>query len=388
MINRIQKLVEKNFDEIVKIRRHLHMYPELSFKEYNTSKFIKSTLKKWGVKFDEIGDTGLIVLFKGYNPPAKIIAFRADFDALPITEENEIEYCSKNQGVMHACGHDAHTASLLGVIKILINLKQEFEGTIKFIFQPAEEVFPGGAKTMIDLGVLEKPKVEKVFAQHVYPELEVGKVGFACGTYMASADELYIDITGKGGHAAIPEAYNNPILAAADLISSLENYFFPHRDKPSVLAIGYVNADGHTNVIPEKVSIKGTFRTLDEDFRFFAHKKIKEISKKISKKFSLKVNVVIKVGYPVLKNDRELTLSSIKLAKEFLGEKNVVDLSYRMTAEDFAYFSQVIPSCFYRLGVANQKLGITHGLHTSRFNIDEQALKVGVGLMTYFALKN
>ena len=364
------------------------MYPELSFKEYNTSKFIKSTLKKWGVKFDEIGDTGLIVLVKGYNPPAKIIAFRADFDALPIIEENEIEYCSKNQGVMHACGHDAHTASLLGVIKVLINLKQEFEGTIKFIFQPAEEVFPGGAKTMIDLGVLEKPKVEKVFAQHVYPELEVGKVGFASGTYMASADELYIDITGKGGHAAIPEAYNNPILAAADLISTLENYFFPYRNKPSVLAIGFVNADGHTNVIPEKVSIKGTFRTLSEDFRFFAHKKIKEISKKISKKFSLKVNIVIKVGYPVLKNDHKLTLSSIKLAKEFLGEKNVVDLSYRMTAEDFAYFSQIIPSCFYRLGVANQKLGITHGLHTSKFNIDEEALKIAVGLMTYFALKN
>ena len=388
MINRIQKLVDKNFDEIVKIRRHLHMYPELSFKEYNTSKFIKSILKKWGVKFDEIGDTGLIVLVKGFNPSAKTIAFRADFDALPILEKNQIDYCSKNPGVMHACGHDAHTASLLGVIKILISLKKDIEGTIKFIFQPAEEVFPGGAKAMIDKGVLENPKVEKVFAQHVYPDLEVGKVGFASGTYMASADELYIDITGEGGHAAIPETYNNPILAAADLISTLENYFFPYRNKPSVLAIGFINADGYTNVIPEKVSIKGTFRTLDEDFRNFAHDKMKEISKKISKKFSLEIDFVIKVGYPVLHNDNALTLSSIKLAKEFLGEKNVVDLSYRMTAEDFAYFSQIIPSCFYRLGVANKKKGIIHGLHTSKFNIDEEALKIGVGLMTYFALKH
>jgi amidohydrolase len=388
MISEIQKLVEKNFDEIIQIRRHLHMYPELSFKEYNTSKFIKSTLKNWGVKFDSIGDTGVIVLIKGYNTSLKTIAFRADFDALPILEENDIEYCSKNQGVMHACGHDVHTASLLGVIKVLSSLKQDLEGNIKFIFQPAEEVFPGGAKAMIDQGVLESPKVEKIFAQHVYPDLEVGKVGFSCGTYMASADELHIEITGKGGHAAIPQTYNNPILAAADLISTLEDYFFSYRNKPSVLAIGFIKADGYTNVIPEKVKIKGTFRTLDEDFRAFAHKKMQEISDKISKKFSLQIDFLIKVGYPVLNNDNELTLSSIKLAKEFLGDKNVVELSYRMTAEDFAYFGQRVPSCFYRLGVANHKKRITHGLHTSKFNIDEEALKIGVGLMTYFALKN
>ncbi|MEC9303431.1 MAG: M20 family metallopeptidase [Bacteroidota bacterium] len=387
MINSIQNLVVKNFDDIVSIRRYLHMYPELSFNEHNTSKFIKSTLKKWGVKYESVGETGVVVLIEGYNSTSKTIAFRADFDALPILEENEFDYCSKNQGVMHACGHDAHTASLLGVIKVLIDLKKDFEGTIKFIFQPAEEVFPGGAKTMIEKGVLVNPNVDKIFAQHVFPELEVGKVGFATGTYMASADEIFVEIIGKGGHAALPHTYNNPIVAAAELISNLEDYFYKYRDKPSVFAIGFINGDGYTNVIPEKVNIKGTFRTLDEDFRSFAHKKMQEISKKISSKFSLKIDFLVRVGYPVLENDIDLTLSTIKLAKEFLGEKNVVDLSYRMTAEDFAYYGQIVPSCFYRLGVANKKLGITHGLHTSRFNIDEEALKVGVGLMTYLALK-
>ena len=222
MINSIQNLVVQNFDEIVSIRRHLHMYPELSFNEHNTSKFIKSILKKWGVKYESIGDTAVVVLIEGRKPSSKTIAFRADFDALPILEENEFDYCSKNQGVMHACGHDAHTASLLGVIKVLIAFKKDLKGTIKFIFQPAEEVFPGGAKTMIEKGVLVNPNVDKIFAQHVFPELEVGKVGFAKGTYMASADEIYVEILGKGGHAALPHTYNNPIVAAADLISNLE----------------------------------------------------------------------------------------------------------------------------------------------------------------------
>jgi len=389
MIDKIKQLVEASFDEIVEIRRYIHKNPELSFNEHKTSAYIKSILTGWGISFTEdIADTGIVVLLEGINPSSKTLALRADFDALPITEENEIDYCSVNKGVMHACGHDAHTASLLGVVKILNNLKQEWEGSVKFIFQPAEEMLPGGAQQMIKEGVLENPKVEKMLGQHVFPDLEVGKVGFRPGKYMASTDELHITIKGKGGHAALPHKYNSPLLAAAKLITDLDISFVKEKDRPSVLAIGFIEGLGSTNVIPEQVKLKGTLRAMDEEFRALAHDKMLTISNAIAQAYNLEIDFDIRKGYPCLVNDESLTKKSIAFAKQYLGSENVIDLPIRMTAEDFAYYSHQVPSCFYRLGTRNEQKGIVHGLHTSRFNIDEQSLKIGMGLMAYLAIKN
>ena len=389
MIEEIKEMANSVFDEIVEIRRHLHQHPELSFHEYKTSAYIKSILTTWGIPFTEnIADTGIVVLLQGDNPELKTIALRADFDALPIIEENEVDYCSTNKGVMHACGHDVHTASLLGVVKILNSLKSEWKGSVKLVFQPAEEQFPGGAQQMIKEGVLESPKVEKMFAQHVFPELEVGKVGFCPGQYMASADEIYITIKGVGGHAALPHKYNNPIVAAAKLITNLEEHFLQYQEMPSVFAIGFVQANGHTNVIPESIELKGTFRTMNEEFRNLAHEKMQEIASIIAKEYSIDVIFSIIKGYPSLYNNVPLTKDAISIAKEYMGEENVITLDMRMTAEDFSYYSHEVPSCFYRLGTANVSKGITHSLHTSRFNIDEESLKAGMGLMAYLAIKN
>ena len=389
MINQIKQLAESTFDEIVEIRRYIHKNPELSFNEHKTSAYIKSILTGWGISFTEdIADTGIVVLLEGNNPSSKTLALRADFDALPITEENELDYCSVNKGVMHACGHDVHTASLLGVVKILNSLKQEWEGSVKFIFQPAEEMLPGGAQQMIKEGVLENPKVEKMIGQHVFPDLEVGKVGFRPGKYMASTDELHITIKGKGGHAALPHKYNSPLLAAAKLITDLDVSFEKEKDRPSVLAIGFIEGLGSTNVIPEQVKLKGTLRAMDEEFRALAHDKMLTISNAIAQAYNLEIDFDIRKGYPCLVNDEVLTKKSIAFAKQFLGEDNVIDLPIRMTAEDFSYYSHEVPSTFYRLGTANKSKGITHGLHTSRFNIDEKSLKIGMGLMAYLAIKN
>jgi amidohydrolase len=389
MITKIKQLAESILDEVVTIRRHLHKYPELSFKEHKTSAYIKSVLSSWNIPFTEvIADTGIVVLLKGNNPNSKTIALRADFDALPIIEDNEVDYCSVNNGVMHACGHDAHTASLLGAINILNTLNKEWEGSIKFIFQPAEEMLPGGAQQMIKEGVLENPKVEKMLGQHVFPDLEVGKVGFRPGKYMASTDELHITIKGKGGHAALPEKYNSPLLAAAKLITALDEYSKKEKDRPCVLAIGFIEGLGSTNVIPEQVKLKGTLRAMDEDFRMKTHEKMLAIANTIAEMYSLTIDFDIRKGYPCLVNNETLTKKLISFAKEYMGTENVIDLPIRMTAEDFSYYSHQVPSCFYRLGTANKSKGITHGLHTSRFNIDESSLKSGMGLMAYLAIKN
>ena len=387
MIDIIKSLSHNFLEEIIEIRRHLHQYPELSFKEEKTSLYIKSILKKWNIPFiDNIAGNGIMVILRAKNPDSHIIALRADIDALPIHEESNISYCSKNKGVMHACGHDAHTASLLGAIKILSSIKEHWKGTIKFIFQPAEEMLPGGAKQMIEEGVLVKPTVKRMLAQHVFPELEYGKVGFRKGKYMASTDELHVAIRGKGGHAALPDKYNNPIIAASQLIVNLNQHFKDLNNNYIVCAIGFVEALGSTNIIPNHVYLKGTLRVIDESFRLKAHKDILSISNEISKQYSLKVDFDIRKGFPCLINDHQLTSDSVKYAIQYLGNDNVVELPIRMTAEDFSYYSQLVPSCFYRLGTGNKQQGITHALHTSQFNIDERSLEIGMGLMAYLAI--
>tara|TARA_B100000902_G_scaffold137256_1_gene135502 strand:+ start:39704 stop:40882 length:1179 start_codon:yes stop_codon:yes gene_type:complete len=384
---RIKQLASNLLSEIVNIRRHLHMYPELSFQEFATSNYIKYILKEWGIPFyDKIADTGIVVVLEGKNPTKRCIALRADFDALPIQEENKVVYSSKNDGIMHACGHDAHTASLLGTIKILDAIKSDWEGTIKCIFQPAEERLPGGAKQMIEEGVLSSPMVDNMLGQHVFPDLEVGKVGFRPGIYMASTDELYIKVKGKGGHAALPSKNINPIVIASRLVSKLYSLFDKEQNSQSVFSIGFINGNGSTNIVPETVSMMGTFRSLDDDWRIKTHNKLLLIADDVAKEFKADIDFEIKKGYPTLENDIFVTQESIKLAKEFLGDENVVNLDIRMTAEDFAYYTKKIPCCFYRLGTANKQKGIVNGLHTSKFDIDEGSLEIGMGLMAYLAV--
>ncbi len=386
--NTINQLAEEYFDQVTEIRRHLHKYPELSFKETETSKYIISLLKKWGIRFESgIADTGIVAYIEGKNPKKRTLALRADMDALPVSEENNVPYKSVNKGIMHACGHDAHTASLLGTLLILNDLKDNFEGTVKFIFQPAEEKLPGGAKKMIEEGVLENPIPELIIGQHVYPELPYGKVGFKKGMYMASTDELYLTIRGKGGHAAMPEKITNTVLIASQIIVALQKIpqEIAPKDIPTVLTIGKVIANGATNVVPNEVTMEGTFRTMDEGNRKKIHHEIEKVARSIAEKQGAKVDINIKKGYPVLYNNENTTEKSIRYAKEYLGDENVDDLDIRMTAEDFAYYSQKIPATFYRLGTSD-KDNYTDPLHSPTFNIHEKSLKTGMGTMAYISL--
>lgn len=387
--NKISQLVEKHYSQVVEIRRHIHQNPELSFQEYETSKYITSLLDSWNIKYKSgIANTGIECILEGQNPQKKVIALRADMDALPVEEENDIPYKSNKKGVMHACGHDAHTASLLGTLLILKELKNHFEGTIKFIFQPAEEKLPGGAKQMIEEGVLENPIPEFILGQHVYPELTYGKVGFKKGVYMASSDELFLTIKGKGGHGAMPERITNTVLIASQVIVALQQMPAESAPKniPTVLSIGKVIANGATNVIPNEVYLEGTFRTMDENWRKDAHNKITNIAKSIAEKQGATVDVNIKKGYPVLVNNENITEKVIQYAKEYLGDENVVELDIRMTAEDFAYYSQKIPATFYRLGTSSDTENI-NPLHSANFNIDEKSLRTGIGTMAYVSIQ-
>jgi amidohydrolase len=387
--SKIQTLAKQYLTETIEIRRHLHKHPELSFQEINTSNYIASKLSEYKIPYTTgIVKTGIVALIEGKNPSAKVIALRADMDALPITETNTAEYISQNSGVMHACGHDVHSASLLISAKILNELKNEFEGTIKLIFQPGEEKLPGGASLMIKEGVLDNPKVDSIIGQHVFPSIEVGKVGFRKGMYMASTDELYITVRGKGGHAAMPAEYINPLLIAARILSELDTAFKADQTIPTVLAFGKIIGKGATNVIPDEVKIEGTFRTMDEVWRSAAHTKMKTIAETIAKDMNGSVDFRVDIGYPFLVNDAEVTAKSIHAAEEYLGKENVKELPLRMTAEDFAFYSQQIPACFYRIGTGNKAKGITSGVHTSTFDIDEQALEISTGLMAWLAVSS
>lgn len=377
-------------EELIKIRRYIHAHPELSFEETDTEKYISGLLKSWNVEHKTgIGGHGIVGLIKGKNPDKKVLALRADIDALPIVEKNRVPYKSLNAGVMHACGHDVHTTCLLGTVRILNSFRDSFEGTVKFVFQPAEEKLPGGAIKMIGAGVLENPAPDVMMAQHVYPDLEVGKVGFRPGMYMASADEINLFIRGKGGHAAMPDKISDTVLAAAEIIVALQKIASRKAPPavPTVLSFGRVTAEGAHNVIPSEVVVRGTFRTFNETWRKKAHELIRETAILVAKSQGTECEVVIDQGYPFLENNAEVTGVARAAAEEFLGKENVVDLDLRMTAEDFASFAQHVPACFYRLGVANEGRGITSGLHTPNFDVDEKALEIGTGLMTWASLK-
>jgi amidohydrolase len=387
--DRIKSLAQAYKQEVIDLRRHLHSHPELSFKEFQTAAFVAEKLKAIGItEIESKATTGWSALIKGKNPEKKVVALRADMDALPIIEANEVPYKSQNPGVMHACGHDAHTASLLGAAKILHEVRDQFEGTIKLIFQPGEEIIPGGASLMIKDKVLENPRPNYILGQHVMPMIPAGKVGFRSGLYMASADELYLTIKGKGGHGAMPETFIDPVLISAHLLVALQQIVsrVANPKIPSVLSFGRVEALGATNIIPNEVKIQGTFRTLDEAWRAKAHEKMRQIAEGIVEGMGGQLDFEIRKGYPFLKNNPELTARSVAAAQTYLGVENVLDLDIWMAAEDFAYFSQEIDGCFYRLGTRNEARGITSGVHTPTFDIEEEALEIGAGLMAWLAV--
>jgi len=387
--NKVQELAANIFKDVVGYRQHIHANPELSFKEFETSLYVKDKLKKWEIEYTDCANTGVIGLIKGNLPSDKVIALRADMDALPIHEANDKPYASKNPGVMHACGHDVHTSSLLGTAYILNQLKDEFGGTIKLIFQPAEELLPGGASIMIKEGVLENPKPNYIVGQHVMPLIDAGKVGFRSGIYMASTDELYVTVTGKGGHGAQPHQNIDPVVIASHIIIALQQIVSRNADPriPSVLSFGKVTANGATNIIPNEVKIEGTFRTLDEDWRAEAHKRMKKMAEGIAESMGGSCDFDIHKGYPFLINEEKLTANARAFAEDFLGKENVIDLDIWMAAEDFSFYSQVTDACFYRLGTGNAAKDTQYSVHTPRFDIDEDALKISTGLMAYIALK-
>ncbi len=387
--NRIQELAASVLESTIQNRRHLHAHPELSFQEHKTVAFVAAKLDELGIAYKPMANTGLVALITGDKPSDHVVALRADMDALPIQEVNEVAYKSTQAGVMHACGHDAHTASLLGTAAILQELKAEFGGTIKLIFQPAEELLPGGANQMIKEGVLENPTPQAVLGQHVMPFIETGKVGFRSGTYMASTDELYVTVKGKGGHAAQPQQNIDPVMITAQILVSLQQIVSrtANPNIPSVLSFGKVQANGATNVIPNEVKLEGTFRTMDEAWRAEAHIRMKKMAEGIAESMGGSCEFEIKKGYPFLVNEEKLTAAAKQYAQEYLGKENVLDLDIWMAAEDFAYYSQVADACFYRLGTRNEAKGITSSVHTQTFDIDENAFAISTGLMAYIALK-
>lgn len=388
-IDKIKTAAQHIHSQVIANRRHLHAHPELSFEEFKTSDFVAQQLTSMGIPFTKMANTGLVGLIVGHKTSDKVIALRADMDALPITEANDVVYKSKNPGIMHACGHDVHTSSLLGTAQILNDLKAEFGGTIKLIFQPAEERLPGGASLMIAEGVLESPKPQAVLGQHVMPLIDAGKIGIRSGKYMASTDEIYVTIKGKGGHGAQPQQNIDPVVIMAHLITGLQQIISRNADprSPSVLSFGKVIANGATNVIPNEVYMEGTFRTLDEHWRANAHQKMQKMATGIVEGMGGTVEFNIVKGYPFLVNEPTLTANVKQYAIEYLGQQNVLDLDIWMAAEDFAYYSQAADACFYRLGTRNEARGITSSVHTPTFDIDEDALNTSTGLMAYLTIK-
>ncbi len=385
LAEKIQTLARKYADEFIQVRHHLHAHPELSYQEFATSTFVQEKLTEIGIPFQVISETGVVAIIEGKNPSKRVLALRADMDALPIQEENEVPYRSVNIGVMHACGHDVHTTLLLGAAKILTELKDEWEGTLKLIFQPGEEKNPGGASYMIRDGVLENPAPQGIIALHVHPGLDVGKLSFRKGRVMASADEIYITIKSKGGHAAAPHLTADTVLIAAQLVVSLQQIISRNNNpvSPSVLSICSIQGGNATNVIPSEVKMMGTFRAMDETWRYKAHDLIRKQATGLVEGMGAELDLHIDIGYPTVDNDPAFTDLAWKQAASWMGAPNVLETELRMGAEDFGYYSQQIPGCFFRIGVRNEEKGIIHQVHTPRFNIDERAIEKGIGVMAW-----
>jgi len=383
---RIKELAAKYAPDTIGIRRHLHAHPELSYQEFGTATFVQQKLDEYGIAWTNMANTGVVGIIEGTDPGSRVVALRADMDALPILEENDVPYRSTRDGIMHACGHDVHTSCLLGAARILAETRNQWSGTVKLIFQPGEERNPGGASIMIREGVLEAPRPELILALHVNPQLETGKLSFRAGKVMASADEIYITLTGKGGHAAAPQHTVDLILAASHIVVALQQVVSRNSDpfSPSVLSICAINGGHTTNVIPNEVKMMGTFRAMDEAWRSKAHELIRHQAGSIAEAMGAGIDVKIDLGYPCVFNDEKLHDIAMQAAKGFMGSGNVEETEMRMGAEDFGFYSQIVPGCFFRLGTGNAEKGITSGVHTPTFNIDENAIEKGMAIMAFF----
>ncbi len=386
----IQNLADELYPEILEIRRYIHRHPELSFHEHKTAEYICRALGKEKIPYRQgIAGTGILAGIEGRGD-GKIIALRADMDALPIQEENKTDYRSVNDGIMHACGHDVHMACMIGAARILNQLKDRFPGKVKIVFQPAEEKAPGGARLMLDEKLFGEEEPDLMIAQHVYPVMETGRTGFKAGKYMASSDEIYITVSGKGGHAAMPHKTTDSVLIASHILVALQQIVsrYAEASTPTVLSIGKVVANGAVNVIPAEVRMEGTFRTMDEVWRKEAHSRMIHMSRSIAESMGASCEFRIVEGYPVLHNDPRVTAKSMEFARNYLGSDNVEELGIRMTAEDFAFFAQQYPAVLYRLGVRKSEQAQSLELHTPHFDIDEEALKTGTGIMAWLAVSH
>jgi hippurate hydrolase len=383
LFQKIKELARQYAPQFIEVRRHLHAHPELSYQEFETSAFVQQKLKEYGIPFEVKATTGVVGLIEGKNAASRIVALRADMDALPILEQNTVDYKSVKEGVMHACGHDVHTTCLLGAARILSETKNDWEGTVKLLFQPGEEKNPGGASLLINEGVLENPAPQAIFALHVNPQLEVGKLSFRSGKVMASADEIYITIKSKGGHAAAPQLTADTVLVASHLIVALQQVISRNNNPllPSVLSITSFQGGHTTNVIPSEVKLMGTFRAMDEEWRMKAHDLIRKLATGLVHSMGAEIDLHIDVGYPTVYNNESLHSVARHIAEQYMGADKVEETEIRMGAEDFGYYSQKIPGCFFRLGTANKSKGITNGVHTPLFNIDEDAIETGMGIM-------
>ena len=388
IINQIKELAHAYSPDVVAWRRHLHQHPELSFEEVQTSLFIQERLTEIGIPFKAgIAKTGILGCIKGVNPEKYVVALRADMDALPICEAEGNAFRSQNPGVMHACGHDAHTAALLGAARILNSLKEQFEGTVLLVFQPGEESAPGGARLMLEDGLFDDLQPNVVVGAHVLPNMETGHVGFREGFYMASGDEVYLTVNGQGGHGGMPHLLTDNVLIGANILVSLQQIVsrVVPATVPAVLSFGRFIANGATNIIPEKVELAGTLRTLDESWREKIKGDIIRVASHIALGMGASCEVDVKDGYPAVFNHVELTREARQLAVDFLGQEHVEEMDIRMTAEDFGFYSQRYPSVFYRFGV-KQSNGSTGNLHTPTFNLNEQALETASGVMAQLAI--
>lgn len=368
-------------------REHMHQHPELSFQEHNTMQFVADQLEQLGIPYrKEVGNTGVVAHISGSKHTAGQSCFglRSELDALPILEQTGAAYASQNEGVMHACGHDVHTSILLATAELLWTVREDLPQPVKLIFQPGEEKNPGGASILIKEGVLNDPPVHAMAALHVYPEMEAGKVGFKEGLYMASCDELYLTIHGKGGHGAMPHQTIDPIMVGAQLLTGLQQVVSRSCDPkiPCVLSFGHFEALGATNVIPDSAYLKGTFRTMNEAWREQGLAIIERHIHGVCEQFGATATFEVSKGYPMLSNDPDLTKRVRKKAIDFLGEKNVEELPLRLTSEDFSFYAQEIPVCFFRLGVRNEEQGIVYGVHHPKFDVDPRCFETGIQLMS------
>ncbi len=385
-------LVAERIPELIQHYRWFHQHPELSGEERETAQYIIAQLEKHGIAYRHSANGhGIIAEIHGTlsDKKKRTIALRADMDALPIEESEEHTCRSLNTGVMHACGHDFHITSLLGALMIIQQQRNTFSGTVKGIFQPSEERYEGGAKFMIEEGALENPKVDVIYGLHADPALETGTVGFKTAQYMASTDEIHLTIIGKGGHAAMPKDSINPIFIGADILSHLKKLAETAAQKeknPVVLNFGKFVAGNSNNVVPEIAELSGTIRLFNEELRTKMKQEITKIVHETAHRYGGRCDLNIKDGYPVLENDPEATQNAQKIAIKLLGTENVKTLALRTTAEDFSYFLQKIPGCFFRVGTGNKDKNISANLHSPHFQIDERALEVSTAMLVALVL--